>query len=38
MITVTGETPPVDVQSAKQEVTLTGEVIRSIPTFEGTTL
>jgi len=30
-ITVTGETPVVDVQSAKREVVLTGDVIASIP-------
>jgi len=30
-ITVTGETPVVDVQSAKREVVLTGDVIQSLP-------
>jgi hypothetical protein len=31
-ITVAGETPPVDVQSARRAVTLTGGVIRTLPT------
>ena len=31
-ITVTGETPVIDVQNATREVTLSGDVVRSIPT------
>jgi hypothetical protein len=34
-ITVTGETPVVDVQTAKREVTLNSEIIRSIPTVRS---
>ena len=34
-ITVTGEVPVVDVHSAKREVTLSGEVVRSIPTVRS---
>ena len=34
-ITVTGEVPVVDVHSAKREVTLNGEVVRSIPTVRS---
>src|SRR5262249_32266527 len=34
-ITVTGEIPIVDVHSAKSEVSLTGEVVRSIPTVRS---
>ena len=34
-ITVTGETPVVDVQSARREVTLTGDVIKSIPSVRS---
>ena len=34
-ITVTGETPVVDVQSAKREVTLNSDIIRSIPTVRS---
>jgi hypothetical protein len=34
-ITVTGETPIVDVQSAKRETTLSNEVLRSLPTVRG---
>ena len=34
-ITVTGETPVVDVQSAKREVTLNEDVLRSIPTVRS---
>src|SRR5439155_20629801 len=34
-ITVTAETPVVDVQSSRREVTLNGDVIRSIPTVRS---
>src|ERR1700681_3684701 len=34
-ITVSGETPVVDVQSAKRETTLNSEVIRSLPTVRN---
>ena len=34
-ITVTGNVPVVDVQSVKHEVSLTGEVVRSIPTVRS---
>jgi hypothetical protein len=34
-ITVTGETPVVDVQSARREVTLSNEAIKSIPTVRS---
>src|SRR5205814_2419586 len=34
-ITVTGDTPVVDVQSAKREVTLNSDVIRSIPSVRS---
>src|SRR4051812_49131142 len=34
-VTVTGETPVVDVQSARREVTLSGEAIKSIPTVRS---
>jgi hypothetical protein len=34
-ITVTGETPVVDVQSARREVTLNSDVIKSIPTVRS---
>jgi Carboxypeptidase regulatory-like domain len=34
-ITVSGETPVVDVQSARREVTLTGDVIKSIPSVRS---
>ena len=34
-ITVTGETPVVDVQSARREVTLSNDAIRSIPTVRS---
>jgi hypothetical protein len=34
-ITVSGESPVVDVQSARREVTLTGEVIKSIPSVRS---
>jgi hypothetical protein len=34
-VTVTGETPAVDVSSARHEVTLSGEVVRSIPTVRS---
>jgi Carboxypeptidase regulatory-like domain len=34
-ITVTGNVPAVDVQSAEREVTLSGEVVRSIPTVRS---
>lgn len=35
LITVAGATPIVDVHSAKREVTLSGEVVRSIPTVRS---
>jgi hypothetical protein len=34
-VTVTGETPVVDVQSARREVTLSGDAIKSIPTVRS---
>lgn len=34
-ITVTGETPVVDVQSARQQTVISGEVIRSLPASRG---
>jgi hypothetical protein len=34
-ITVTGETPVVDVQSARQQTVMSGEVVRSLPASRG---
>jgi hypothetical protein len=34
-VTVTGESPAVDIQSVRHEITLTGELIRSIPTVRS---
>lgn len=34
-ITVTGETPIVDVQSTRRQTTLSGDVVNAIPTARG---
>jgi hypothetical protein len=37
-VTVTGESPIVDVSSARRETTLDNEVLKAIPTVPATTL